>query len=45
MVYTASRRSAIAKLRLGDFYHAGQQRMLHFGEEGGKSREIPATSP
>lgn len=41
MVYTASRRSAVAKLRLGDFYDAGQQRMLHFAEKGGKSREIP----
>ncbi|HTR35009.1 MAG TPA: tyrosine-type recombinase/integrase [Bryobacteraceae bacterium] len=41
MVYTASRRSAVAKLRRGDFYHAGQQWMLHFAEKGGKSREIP----
>jgi site-specific recombinase XerD len=41
LVYTASRRSAVAKLRLGDFYHAGQQWMLHFAEKGGKSREIP----
>lgn len=41
MVFTTSRRSAVAKLRLGDFYHAGQQWMLHFSEKGGKSREIP----
>ncbi|MGH7973634.1 MAG: tyrosine-type recombinase/integrase, partial [Limisphaerales bacterium] len=41
MVFTASRRSAVAKLRLGDFYHAAQQWMFHFGEKGGKSREIP----
>jgi integrase/recombinase XerD len=41
MVYTTSRRSAAAKLRCSDFYNAGQQWMLHFGEKGGKSREIP----
>lgn len=41
MVYTTSRRGAVAKLRTGDFYHAGQQWMLHFSEKGGKSREIP----
>lgn len=29
------------KLRRGDFYHAGEQWMLHFTEKGGKSREIP----
>jgi site-specific recombinase XerD len=41
MVYTTSRRSAVAKLKRGDFYHAGQQWMFHFAEKGGKSREIP----
>ncbi|HEY1759412.1 MAG TPA: tyrosine-type recombinase/integrase [Bryobacteraceae bacterium] len=41
MVYTTSRRSAVAKLRASDFYYAGQQWMLHFSEKGGKSREIP----
>lgn len=41
MVFTTSRRSAVAKLRLGDFYYAGQQWMFHFAEKGGKSREIP----
>ncbi len=41
LVFTASRRSAVAKLRIADFYHAGQQWMFHFGEKGGKSREIP----
>lgn len=40
-MYTTSRRGAVAKLRTGDFYHAGQQWMLHFSEKGGKSREIP----
>jgi site-specific recombinase XerD len=39
LTYTSSR--AVAKLRRGDFYNAGQQWMLHFGEKGGKSREIP----
>lgn len=41
LVYTSSRAGAVAKLRRGDFYHAGHQWMLHFGEKGGKSREIP----
>ena len=41
LVYTASRRSAVAKLRIGDYYFAGVQWMLHFAEKGGKSREIP----
>jgi integrase/recombinase XerD len=41
LIYTGSRRGAIAKLRRGDFYHAGEQWMMHFGEKGGKSREIP----
>ncbi len=41
MVYTTSRRGAVASIRRGDFYYAGQQWMLHLGEKGGKSREIP----
>jgi site-specific recombinase XerD len=41
LVYTTSRAGAVAKLRRGDFYNAGQQWMLHFNEKGGKSREIP----
>jgi integrase/recombinase XerD len=41
LIYTGSRRGAIAKLKRGDFYHAGEQWLLHFGEKGGKSREIP----
>jgi integrase/recombinase XerD len=41
LIYTGSRRGAIAKLKRGDFYHAGEQWMIHFGEKGGKSREIP----
>ena len=31
----------MAKLRLGDFQHDGQQYTLRFQEEGGKCREIP----
>ena len=31
----------MAALRRGNFYHAGEQWMLHFEEKGGKSREIP----
>jgi integrase/recombinase XerD len=41
LVYTSSRAGAVAKLKRGDFYNAGQQWMLHFNEKGGKSREIP----
>jgi integrase/recombinase XerD len=41
LIYTASRAGAVAKLRRGSFYHAGDQWMLHFEEKGGKSREIP----
>jgi len=41
LVYTGSRAGAAAKLKRGDFYHAGGQWMLHFEEKGGKSREIP----
>jgi integrase/recombinase XerD len=41
LVYTTSRRGAVARLRVGDYYYAGVQWMLHFGEKGGKSREIP----
>ncbi len=41
LIYTASRAGAVTKLRRGDFYHAGEQWMLHFTEKGGKSREIP----
>jgi hypothetical protein len=41
LVYTSSRAGAVAKLKRGNFYHAGQQWMLHFSEKGGKSREIP----
>jgi site-specific recombinase XerD len=41
LVYTGSRAGAVAKLRLKDYYHAGQQWMFHFTEKGGKSREIP----
>lgn len=41
LIYTASRAGAVAALRRGGFYHAGEQWMLHFEEKGGKSREIP----
>ena len=41
LVYTAARAGAVAGLRRGSFYDAGDQWMLHFEEKGGKSREIP----
>jgi integrase/recombinase XerD len=41
LVYTAARAGAVAWLKRGDFYRAGEQYMLHFEEKGGKSREIP----
>ena len=41
LAYTACRAGAVAKLRLGDFQHDGQQYTLRFQEKGGKSREIP----
>jgi integrase/recombinase XerD len=41
LAYTSSRAGAVAKLRRGDFYDAGEQWMLRFEERGGKSREIP----
>jgi hypothetical protein len=41
LVYTAASAGAVAGLRLGNFYDAGDQWMLHFDEKGGKSREIP----
>jgi len=42
LIYTAARAGAVASLKRGSFYHAGDQRMLHFvDEKNGKSREIP----
>lgn len=41
LIYTAARVGAVAKLRISDFYFAGDQWMLHFQDKGGKSREIP----
>jgi integrase/recombinase XerD len=41
LIYTASRAGAVASLKRGSFYNGGEQRMLHFDEKGGKSREIP----
>jgi integrase/recombinase XerD len=42
LAYTACRAGAIAKLRLQDFQHDGEQYVLRFQEKGGKRREIPA---
>lgn len=41
LVYTAARAGAVATLKRGSLYFAGDQWMLHFDEKGGKSREIP----
>lgn len=42
LVYTAARVSAVAKLKVSDFYAGGRERwLLHFEEKGGKHREIP----
>jgi integrase/recombinase XerD len=41
MRFTACRAGAVAKLRLQDFQHDGEQYVLRFQEKGGKSREIP----
>lgn len=41
LAYTACRAGAVAKLRLQDFQHDGQQSVLRYQEKGGKSREIP----
>ena len=41
LAYTACRAGAIAKLRLQDFQHDGEQYVLRFQEKGGTSREIP----
>jgi integrase/recombinase XerD len=40
LIYTAARAGAVATVRRGNLYHAGDQWMLHFDEKGGK-REIP----
>jgi site-specific recombinase XerD len=42
MIYTAARVGAVARLRRGDFYDAGDQHCLRFTEKGTKHREIPA---
>lgn len=39
--FTACRAGAIAKLRVQDFQHDGEQYVLRFQEKRGKSREIP----
>lgn len=41
LIYTAARAGAVASLKRGSLYHAGDQWMMHFEEKGGKSREIP----
>lgn len=41
LIYTAARAGAVATLKCRSFYHAVDQRMLHFDEKNGKSREIP----
>jgi site-specific recombinase XerD len=41
LAYTICRAGAVAKLRLGDFQHDGEQYVLRLLEKGGKSREIP----
>jgi integrase/recombinase XerD len=41
LIYTAARAGAVAKLRLKDFVHDGEQFTLRFAEKGGKARSIP----
>ena len=41
MAYTACRAETLAKLRLQDFQHDGEQYVLRFHKKGRKSREIP----
>jgi site-specific recombinase XerD len=41
LAYTACRAGAVARLRLQDFQHDGEQYTLRFQEKGGKSRAIP----
>ena len=41
LIYTAARIGAVAGLRRGDFFDAGDQYCLRFLDKGGKSREIP----
>jgi integrase/recombinase XerD len=41
LIYTAARVGAVAKLRVRDYFDAGDQHCLRFTEKGGKSREIP----
>jgi site-specific recombinase XerD len=41
LIYTAARVGAVAKLRVCDYFDAGDQFCLRFDEKGGKSREIP----
>jgi integrase/recombinase XerD len=41
LAFTLARVGAVAELRVKDYYDGGEQWYLHFGEKGGKSREIP----
>ena len=44
LAYTACRAGAVARLRMMDFQHDGEQYVLRFPEKGGKSREIPGAA-
>jgi len=41
LIYTAARVGAVARLRRGDFYDAGDQHCFRFTEKGTKHRQIP----
>ena len=41
LIYTAARVGAVARLKIRDFYDAGDQYCLHMTDKGSKSREIP----
>ena len=41
LIYTAARAGAVASLRRGNFYHAGDQWMLHFEEKGASPARFP----
>ncbi len=41
LIYTAVRVSAVAELRVADFFDSGDQYCLRFIEKGGKARQIP----
>ncbi len=41
LIYTAVRVSAVAELKVADFFDTGDQYCLRFKEKGGKARQIP----